>query len=87
VLPHGVPLLIHTSSESYGALDFKVSRFSLQTSNNILHHHVHPVFDLVPPALSTFIGERYDALGCPPMTCASAWQVCREPLAVIQEHA
>lgn len=45
----------------------------------------HPVFELVPPALNAFIGGCYDALGQPPMSRASAWNVYCHLLAVIQE--
>ncbi|KAG6370501.1 hypothetical protein JVT61DRAFT_11414 [Boletus reticuloceps] len=88
VLPHGVPLLIHTSSQNYGALDFKIT-VTPELINYTSQQYItpsHPVFDLVPPVLSAFIGECYDSLGRPPMVRTSVWQVYRKLLAVIQQR-
>ncbi|KAL4067085.1 hypothetical protein V8B97DRAFT_2025370 [Scleroderma yunnanense] len=77
VLPHGIPELIYTCAEDYGALDFKVM-VSWAAINHVCELYIkanHTVFNLVPPTLHTFINKCYHQLGCPSVGHASAWMV------------
>ncbi|KAG6370171.1 hypothetical protein JVT61DRAFT_12318 [Boletus reticuloceps] len=103
VLPHGIPSLIHTSAEDYGALDFKVGLGSwamlmqvkqvtvnpefVDTVSQLYINPDHPVFEVVPPAMNMLISKCYNLLGCPPMTRHSAWDVYCHLVIRVQEHA
>lgn len=62
---------------------------SAEVVDNIAQLHItpdHPVFEIVPPALSMLIGACYDTLGHPAMSRDSAWDVYCNLLAVVQHH-
>ncbi|KIM55944.1 hypothetical protein SCLCIDRAFT_29984 [Scleroderma citrinum Foug A] len=67
VLPHGIPELIYTCAEDYGALDFKVmvSPAAIDHIRQVYIDPKHVIFDLIPPTLSTFLYRCYHQLGCP----------------------
>ena len=46
----------------------------------------HVVFDLVPPALGTFIEECYTEIGSPPVSRESIWAVYSTLLRTLQHH-
>ncbi|KAG6369125.1 hypothetical protein JVT61DRAFT_1455 [Boletus reticuloceps] len=88
VLPHGVPELIHESPQEYGALDFKVT--VSQTAIDYVHQLYvdgdHVVFDLVPPALGTFIKQCYVEIGRPPVDRTSVWTVYNMLLHALRQY-
>ncbi|KAI6010307.1 hypothetical protein BKA83DRAFT_4068763, partial [Pisolithus microcarpus] len=78
ILPHGVPELMFTSPQDYGALDLKVS---------FLCHNFHPIFDLVPRPLNALLEEHYNDLGCPTVTCLTIWHIYLDLLHAVQDYA
>ncbi|KIO02144.1 hypothetical protein M404DRAFT_148569 [Pisolithus tinctorius Marx 270] len=88
VLPHGVPELIHSATEDYGALDFKVivDRAAIEHVHKVYINSAHPMFDLVSPAFGAFLEKCYTMLQRPPIGHGNAWTVYREMLALIQRQ-
>ncbi|KIK91546.1 hypothetical protein PAXRUDRAFT_149260 [Paxillus rubicundulus Ve08.2h10] len=89
VLPHGVPKLVHSSPEDYGALNFKVmvSLEAMVQVRQVYINPAHPVFDLLPPALGTFIDECYAYLGRPSVSRNSAWAIYCNLLGMLCQRA
>ncbi|KAL4067818.1 hypothetical protein J3A83DRAFT_4374151 [Scleroderma citrinum] len=85
VLPHGIPELIYTCAQDYGALDFKVM-VSPAAVNQIRQLYInanHVVFNLVPPSLNTFFERCYHQLCCPPIGRSTAWTVYHDLLSLV----
>ncbi|KAI6152555.1 hypothetical protein BKA82DRAFT_4338062 [Pisolithus tinctorius] len=88
VLPHGIPELIHTCAEDYGALDFKVM-VDPKTIEDVRQLYIkadHPVFDLVPHALNAFIDECYIRLGSPSVQRNTIWAIYLDLLSLLQQQ-
>ncbi|KAG6372510.1 hypothetical protein JVT61DRAFT_7616 [Boletus reticuloceps] len=73
ILPHGVPMMIHTSAEDYGALDFKYAANRLQYHGKQLN--------------ITLIDECYALLGLPAVHRCSIWTIYLQLLEHLQERA
>ncbi|KIJ12252.1 hypothetical protein PAXINDRAFT_14876 [Paxillus involutus ATCC 200175] len=88
VLPHGVPELVHSSPEDYGALNFKVmvSPEAMAQVRQVYINPAHPVFDLLPPALGIFIDECYAYLGRPSVSRNLAWAIYCNLLGMLRQH-
>ncbi|KAL4065801.1 hypothetical protein V8B97DRAFT_2025589 [Scleroderma yunnanense] len=88
VFPHGIPELIYTFAEDYGALNFKimVSPGAIECMQQLYIDMNHIVFDLVQPSLNLFIEECYIQLGHPFVEYASAWTVYCNILDLMQHH-
>ncbi|KAI6014646.1 hypothetical protein EDC04DRAFT_2904024 [Pisolithus marmoratus] len=73
VTPHSIPELIYSYAGDYGALDFKImiSLAAIEQVQKLYINPNHPVFNLIPPALSTFIKACYLQLGHPFIGCMS----------------
>ncbi|KAI6137018.1 hypothetical protein F5141DRAFT_1209330 [Pisolithus sp. B1] len=86
VLPHGIPELIYTCAEDYGALDFKVmvSPAAIEQVRCLYIDPNHIVFDLVLHSLNMFIEECYLQLGRPSIGCTSTWNVYHDILDLMQ---
>ncbi|KAI6020377.1 hypothetical protein PISMIDRAFT_104467 [Pisolithus microcarpus 441] len=87
VTPHGIPELIHTCAEDYGALDFKVMVLpaTIEQVRKLYINPNHTVFDLVPPALNAFIKACYLQLGSPSVGRTSVWTVYCDILDLMQQ--
>ncbi|KAF8120876.1 hypothetical protein EV363DRAFT_1278349 [Boletus edulis] len=92
VLPHGIPELIFTSPEDFGALDFKASLVTIDPAalDHVQELYVnlnpsHPVFDLVPEPISIVLDDIYAMLGRPAITRMSIWDVYLDLLHQIQD--
>ncbi|KAI9461351.1 hypothetical protein HD554DRAFT_2041432 [Boletus coccyginus] len=81
-------VLLHTSPEDYGALDFKVvvQPTAVDNIRQIYIKSTHSVFELVPPALNAFLKECYNTLGRPLVDCKSVWKVYCALLSIIQHY-
>ncbi|KAG9312434.1 hypothetical protein JVU11DRAFT_6818 [Chiua virens] len=88
ILPHSVPELIHESPQDFGALDFKVmvDQTALDHVRQLYIKEDHVVFDLVPPALGTFIEDCYGRIGSPSVNRSSVWIVYQSLLNALQQH-
>ncbi|KIO09156.1 hypothetical protein M404DRAFT_55275, partial [Pisolithus tinctorius Marx 270] len=88
VLPHGIPELIFSSPEDYGALDFKfmVDKAALTHVRQLYIDLNHLVFDLVPGPLNMHLEECYNGLGHPPVTHLTVWDVYLDLLHTVQDH-
>ncbi|KAI6001834.1 hypothetical protein EDD15DRAFT_2192588 [Pisolithus albus] len=86
VLPHGIPELIFTCAEDYGALNFKimVTPAAIEQVRQLYVNSNHVVFDLVPPSLNAFIEACYLQLGRPSVGRTSAWQIYSDILGLMQ---
>ncbi|KAF7424812.1 hypothetical protein PC9H_010123 [Pleurotus ostreatus] len=82
VLPHGVPEMVYSKPESFGALDFKIP-VSPDLVDRAEQDHAppgHEVHELVPPIFAARAHELYTKLGNPPVTSASFWDVYKTML-------
>ncbi|KAI6146513.1 hypothetical protein EDD17DRAFT_1651475, partial [Pisolithus thermaeus] len=89
ILPHGVPELVFSSPQDYGALDLKfmVDKATLKHVHQLYINTGHPVFDLVPRPLHEVLEECYNDLGCPTVTRLTVWHVYLDLLHAVQDHA
>ncbi|KAI6094391.1 hypothetical protein EDD16DRAFT_1787743 [Pisolithus croceorrhizus] len=89
VLPHGIPELIFSSPQDYGALDLKfmVDKAALKHVCQLYVNTGHAVFNLVPHLLSAHLEEHYNDLGRPTITCQTVWRIYLDLLHTIQDHA
>ncbi|KAI5999702.1 hypothetical protein EDD15DRAFT_2508553 [Pisolithus albus] len=89
ILPHGVPELVFSSPQDYGALDLKfmVDKAALKHVRQLYINTGHPVFDLVPRPLHEVLEECYNDLGRPAVTRLTAWRVYLDLLHAVQDHA
>ncbi|KAG6374562.1 hypothetical protein JVT61DRAFT_3911 [Boletus reticuloceps] len=87
-LPHGIPELVFTSPEDFGALDFKVvtiDPIALDHVQELYMNPSHPVFDLVPESIDIVLDDIYAMLGRPAITWLSIWDVYLDLLHQIQD--
>ncbi|KAI5991633.1 hypothetical protein EDD15DRAFT_2448524 [Pisolithus albus] len=89
ILPHGVPELMFTSPQDYGALDLKfmVDKDALKHVRRLYINTGHPVFDLVPRPLNALLEEYYNDLGRPAVTRLTVWRVYLDLLHAVQGYA
>ena len=62
-----------------------VSQMTINHVRQLYIKHDHIVFDLVPPALTTFLEQCYHQLGCPSIGRKSAWMVYRALLDLVRQ--
>ncbi|KAI6037299.1 hypothetical protein BKA83DRAFT_4486298 [Pisolithus microcarpus] len=89
VLPHGIPELIFSLPQDYGALDLKfmVNKAALKHVRRLYVNTNHAVFDLVPHLLSAHLEECYNNLGCPTISRQTVWHIYLDLLHTIQDDA
>ncbi|KAI6105965.1 hypothetical protein EDD16DRAFT_1730184 [Pisolithus croceorrhizus] len=89
ILLHGVPELVFSSPQDYGALDLKfmVNKATLKHVRQLYINTGHPVFDLVPRPLHEVLEECYNDLGHPAVTRLTIWHVYLDLLHAMQDHA
>ncbi|KAI6017262.1 hypothetical protein BKA83DRAFT_4497071 [Pisolithus microcarpus] len=89
VLPHGIPELIFSSPQDYGALDLKfmVDKAALKHVCRLYVNTNHAVFNLVPCPLSAHLEERYNNLGHPTISRQTVWRIYLDLLHTIQDDA
>ncbi|KAF8073679.1 hypothetical protein FPV67DRAFT_1410551 [Lyophyllum atratum] len=77
VLPHGIPILIRQKPAAFNALDFKipVPMDLVDEVEKIYAPPDHPVFQLTPPEFDFHANQFYSALGRPPVTFDTFWDV------------
>ena len=62
-----------------------VSQMTINHVRQLYIKHDHIVFDLVPPALTTFLEQCYHQLGRPSVGRKSAWMVYRALLDLVRQ--
>ncbi|KAI6167932.1 hypothetical protein EDD17DRAFT_1882904 [Pisolithus thermaeus] len=87
-LPHGMPELMFTSPQDYGALDLKfmVDKAALKHVRRLYVNTGHPVFDLVPRPLNALLEEHYNDLGRPAVTRLTVWRIYLDLLHAVQDR-
>ncbi|KIM63440.1 hypothetical protein SCLCIDRAFT_117537, partial [Scleroderma citrinum Foug A] len=89
ILPHGVPELVYTSPEDYGALDFKVCIYC-EAIEHVCKLYIDPthavLISWLRPLIHSWKCVTYTSLQCPPVGHNTAWMVYLNILDCVHHH-
>ncbi|KAF9541946.1 hypothetical protein CPC08DRAFT_650399 [Agrocybe pediades] len=82
ILPHGIPMDIHSSPKRFGCLDFKVrlKAYAINRARQLYAPPDNPVFQLVPPEFERYAGIIYESLDSPLVTRHNIWEIYEDML-------
>lgn len=82
-----IPLFCICSCPTYNSKQVPVNQTVIDTVRGLYINGAHPVFDLVPQRLSSFIEGCYDRLGRPALERGSIWSVYLNIISAARQYA